>query len=238
MNYLPLCLPAGLLAIVAAAGCQPTLPSASDQRAEPTLVEQMAAVHGGKSDRIQLEHTPLSDTDLETLAELTELRELLIDEPSSLISATGIRHLARLPTLEHLRIRSRLGDDALAGIGELKTLRILNTPQTTFSDAALANLKSLPVLESFRFGSKNVTDAGMQTLVALPAIKRLHLIDVPISEVGLRALAKIERLESLYIDGAALSDGAFDELFRQRPNLHVHINQEHHDRDPHAHKHP
>jgi hypothetical protein len=77
----------------------------------------------------------------------------------------------------------------------------------------------------------------MRTLPELPALLRLHLIDVPITEDGLRELAKIEQLESLYIDGAQLSDAALDELFRQRPGLHVHINQQHHDRDPHAHAH-
>jgi hypothetical protein len=230
MNYRPLCLVAVILFI---AGCQPPPPIATDY--EQILPTQIAAVQGGKSDRIHLEHKPLSDADLKSLAELTELRELLIDEPSSAISAAGLRHLARLLKLEHLRIRSSMDDNALTAIGDLKMLKILNAPRTTFSDAALAVLKSLPRLESFRFGSRNITDAGMQTLAELPAIKRLHLIDVPITDEGLRTLAKIEQLESLYIDGAELSDAAFDELFRQRPSLHVHVNQEHHDRDPHAH---
>jgi hypothetical protein len=230
MNQRPLCLVAVSLLV---AGCQPPPSIATDS--EQTLPTQIALVQSGKSDRIHLEHTPLSDADLKPLADLTELRELLIDDPSSAISATGLRHLARLPKLEHLRVRSSMDDDALTAIGDLKTLKILNAPRTTFSDAALAVLKSLPSLESFRFGSHNITDAGMQTLAELTAIRRLHLIDVPITDEGLRTLAKIEQLESLYIDGAELSDAAFDELFRQHPSVHVHVNQEHHDRDPHAH---
>ena len=82
-----------------------------------------------------------------------------------------------------------------------------------------------------------VTDAGMRTLAELPALRRLHLIDVPITDAGLRVLAGREQLESLYIDGAELSEAAYDDLFRQRPGLHVHINQQHHDRDPHGHAH-
>jgi len=50
-------------------------------------------------------------------------------------------------------------------------------------------------------------------------------------------LAKMEQLESLYLDGADLSDAAVDELFRARPQLHVHFDQEHHDRDPSRHSH-
>lgn len=225
----------GLLAITLAAGCQLSSPPAAEHHAEQTLDEQIATVREGALDRIQIEHSPLSDDDVGRLSELTSLRELLIDESSSTISATGIRALAQLPKLEHLRIRSRMDDNALAAISELKSLKILNTPQSTFSDGALASLQSLPQLESFRVGSKNLTDAGMVTLARLPALTRLHLIDVPITDAGLRELAKIEQLESLYIDGANLSDAAFDELFRERPQLHVHVNQQHHDRDPHAH---
>ena len=77
----------------------------------------------------------------------------------------------------------------------------------------------------------------MPVLAGLPSILRLHLIDVPITDAGLAELAKIERLQSLYIDGGRISDAAWDELFRQRPKLHVHINQEHHDRDPNRHRH-
>ena len=72
----------------------------------------------------------------------------------------------------------------------------------------------------------------------LPSLKRLHLIDVPITDAGLAPLAGILQLESLYIDGGDVSDAALDELFRQRPDLHVHLNQQHHDRDPHQHPHP
>jgi hypothetical protein len=28
---------------------------------------------------------------------------------------------------------------------------------------------------------------------------------------------------------------AYEDLFRQRPNLHVHLNQRHHDHDPNKH---
>jgi hypothetical protein len=227
-----------ILLLVFTVGCN----SGEHATAEPTelsLAEQVAAVRSGKSDRIQLEQTPLSDDDLQGMSELSNLRELLIDDVRSKVTAAGVKQLAALPKLEHLRIRGGgIDDAALAAIMELKSLHILNVPQATFGDDALVHLKSLPYLESFRFGSSQVSDAGMQTLRELPALKRLHLIDVPITDVGLADLAKIEQLESLYIDGAQLSDGAFDELFRQRPGLHVHINQEHHDRDPQAHKHP
>jgi len=111
-------------------------------------------------------------------------------------------------------------------------------PHATFSDQALAHLRGLAHLEQLRFGSPHVTTAGMQTIADLPALKRLHLINVPITDEALREFAKMEQLESLYLDGANVSDAALDELFQKRPKLHVHLNQQHHDRDPHGHPHP
>jgi hypothetical protein len=222
-----------LLAAAVLAGCnaQPTLQ-------ESTLKEQAALVRSGQSDRILIEHTVLTDDDLQELASLPTLKELLLDSNHSRFTSAGIRRLAALRDLEHLRIRGAgIDDEALKQLARLEGLQILNLPQATFGDAALAELKRLPNLVQFRFHSPHVTDAGMQTLGELPAIKRLHLINVPITDAGLAVLAKIDQLESLYIDGGQFSDEAVQDLFRKRPRLHVHFNQSHHDLDPHQHSH-
>jgi hypothetical protein len=169
---------------------------------------------------------------------LDSLRELLVDHADSRFSTTGLPHIGLLPNLEHLRIRGAgIDNRGLIIISRCESLKILNLPRGTFNDEALPWLKKLPHLELFRFGSPNVTDAGMKTLAEFPALKRLHLIGVPMTDAGLMELAKIEQLESLYVDDSPISDAAWEELFRQRPKLHVHVNQEHHDRDPHKHPH-
>ena len=217
-----------------AAGC--TRHGSSSQ--ELSLASQIAAVKAGQSDQIQVEHAPLCDDDLAALAGLEKLSALLLDHPQSQFSASGLEALAELPALTHLRIRGHgIDDDALAQIARLKPLQILNVPNATFTNAALVHLKQLPDLVQLRFGSPNVTDAGMTAIAELPALKRLHLIDVPIANAGLQELAQIRQLESLYIDGGNFSDEAITELFRMRPDLHVHLNQHHHDRDPHKHEH-
>jgi hypothetical protein len=226
------------LAILLLAGCDSTSNAPSPGDVEPSFAEQVAGVRDGKSDRIQAEAAALADDDLAGLAGLTTLRELLIDHPQSRVTAGGIKQLRNLPALEHLRIRGPgIDDPALGEIARIGTLQILNIPQADLTDAGLAPLKELPNLVQLRFGSPRVTDAGMKTLAGLPALKRLHLIDVPITDQGLAVLAKIERLESLYVDGGTISDEAWENLFRERPKLHVHVNQEHHDRDPHRHPH-
>ena len=202
-------------------------------------MQQAASVRAGDTDQILIEHAPFTDQEFQSLAGLENLRVLLIDDPTAWFSATSLTAFNDLPKLEHLRHRGGgINDAALAQIARIQSLRILNLPRAEFSDAALTHLKTLPALEQLRFGSSQVTDAGMKTIAELPSLKRVHLITVPITDAGLTVLAAIPQLESLYIDGGNISDAAFDDLFRRRPTLHVHLNQQHHDRDPHSHPHP
>jgi len=220
------------------AGCG-AMGSSKQDSAEQSIVAQVAEVRAEKSEQIQIEKTPLRDDDLKDLAGLEKLHVLLLDSAESRFSAQGLKQLDGLTALEHLRIRgSGIDDAALAQLAELEGLRILNVPHGTFSDAGLQQLTALHDLVQLRFGSPHVTDAGMKSIAEMPALKRLHLIDVPITDAGLRDLAQIKQLESLYIDGGQFSDGAIAELFRTRPDLHVHLNQQHYDRDPHKHEHP
>jgi hypothetical protein len=64
------------------------------------------------------------------------------------------------------------------------------------------------------------------------SLRWLHLIDIPLTDAALQPIGELRNLESLYLDGARISDAAYDEFFRAHPNLHVHIDQHHHDRDP------
>jgi hypothetical protein len=219
------------------AGCGP-VKTANRAAVEAPLADQAARVRGGASDTIQLLETTLAPGELETLAGLENLQTLLLDDPTRTFSAAELQPLIELTHLRHLRIRGRgIGDEALAQCAKIESLQILNVPQGQFTDDGLALLARLPHLVQLRFGSPRVTDAGMKTIATLPALKRLHLIDVPITDAGLADLASMQQLESLYLDGAEVSDAAVDELFRKRPELHVHFNQEHHDHDPHRHPH-
>jgi len=205
---------------------------------EPPLHVQVAEVDRGTRETIQVEATALGDADLESLAFVTGVQNLLLDSPNSQFSASGLANLSRLTNLRHLRIRGHgINDDAIAQIAKISSLRILNLPQGEFTDAGVAHLAELPNLEQLRLGSPHISGMGIKELAALPILKRLHTIDIPIDDEALKILTDMKHLESLYIDGGAFSDTAADELFRARPDLHVHFNQQHHDRDPHRHSH-
>lgn len=213
-------------------GCQQTTPT------ELPLAEQIAQVRSGISESIVVESVPLSDDDLQAINDLNHLEVLLLDHPDNRFSSSGLKNLSGLTSLKHLRLRGRgVDDQAAEQIANVKSLRILNVPQATISAAGLTHLANLPNLEQLRLGSPNISLPGIEAIAMLPALKRLHLIDVPVGEAGLKALGTMKRLESLYLDGADISDAAVEELFRARPELHVHFNQQHHDRDPSRHSH-
>ena len=76
-----------------------------------------------------------------------------------------------------------------------------------------------------------------EAVASLPQLRSLHLIDVPIGDDGLAILQRLSGLWNLYLDGAGVSDEAWERYFQACPRVHVHIDQAHHDRDPHGHLH-
>ena len=229
-----------LLMAAMAAGCGG---SASDHvsqiseketaRTEPSFFAQADAVRQGDSDEIRLETKAISDDDLMAIEALSGLRTLILDHSDNRIGDEGSGRLARLPALGHLRIRGgSIGDVGVRSLASAASLRILNLPQSRISDAGLAELGKLPALEQIRLGSPKITDAGVVALKSFPALKRVHLIGPAITDAALKTFQEMPRLESLYLDQVEVSDAAYNALFQARPDLHVHINQKHHDRDP------
>jgi hypothetical protein len=233
----------GLFIVVAVSGCQqkstslelsPDVPLGAEQSFEL----QVGAVKSGSADQIHVEADAIDEEKLHSIEGLKPLEVLLLDHPDNRITAEGIAIIAKLPNLVHLRLRGVLVDDQAARfIGRMHKLRVLNLPQSDITDSGLAELSTLTNLVQLRIGSSQLTDKGIQTLKHFPKLVRVHLIDVPITDQGLEVFEQMPQLESLYIDGAELSDSAYQKLFRAHPNLHVHVDQAHHDRDPHAHAH-
>jgi len=205
---------------------------------EPNFAAQLAEVKSGQRDGIQIERQPIDDEQLQLLTDTEGLEVLLLDHPENKINDAGIAAIATLPDLMHLRLRATNLDDASAAkLALVTSLQILNLPQSNLSDMGLADLTKLENLVQLRIGSSLLTDTGLESLKQFPKLKRVHLIDVPITDRGLAVFESLPRLESLYIDGGKVSDAAYDRLFKAKPGLHVHVDQAHHDRDPHAHPH-
>lgn len=216
---------------------QPGTSDAESEQASPSWEEQLARIRSGEAYTLKVE-TPAGPSLLEALPGLDgKLLELLIDQGGP--TDSWLKTVAQLSSLEHLRIRespiSDLGLTYLAAGGE--RLQILNLPQSTLTEQGIRELAKLPQLKQLRIGGPQIDDAAARALSELPNLRSLHLIGPAISADGLAALAASRKLSSLYIDDCPLPDSAWQELFDAKPQLHVHIDQHHHDRDPNTHAH-
>lgn len=199
---------------------------------ETSWEDQIAAVKRGESDRIEIAQSLIGDEHLPQLAELANLRELVLDKTK--ITDAGLAPLLKLTALEHLRLRgARITDQGFREICQLRSLKRLNLPQADLTDAGLAELSSATELELLRLGSPRVTNAGVEKIAAVKSLRWLHLIDIPLTDPALKSIGELKNLESLYLDGARISDDGYDQFFRVRPDVHLHMDQKHHDRDPH-----
>ena len=215
--------------------------AAPGSAAEATLAEQAAAVRAGTSSRIRVADRALTEEEwgeiagLEALSTL-DLQEGVADDAKAVL-------LSRLPRLERLVLReSPLGDEGFQHLAACHTLRDVNIPQARCTLVGLAALAELPRLKNLRLGSpalcpegKGGTELGM-TLLQFPTLRSLHLIDVPLGDAGLEGIARYDGLWNLYLDGAGISDEAWERYFALHSEVHVHVDQAHHDRDPNRHE--
>lgn len=240
---------AALARLATAALLPVSLPRAA-RGAEPTFAEQAAAVRDGAATRIRVSAAPLADPEWEAVVALEGLTHLDLQE--GVATDAHAARLAGLPRLERLVLRhSPLGDEGFRHLAACRALRILNVPQAACTRAGLEALAALPHLASLRLGSARLVGEGGRdgppddadegravagALLGLRALRTLHLIDVPLGDAGLHVLAGHEGLRTLYLDGAGISDAAWERYFARRGDVHVHVDQAHHDRDPNRHE--
>lgn len=198
--------------------------------------DQIAAVGAGAADTV-VARAPLTHAEWESLRGRTSLRELLLEQGRADDSRAEI--LATLTGLERLVLRdSPLGDEGFRSLVECHALRDINVPQAACTAEGVRALASLEHLRSLRLGGPRLLGKDVcEAVASLPQLRSLHLIDVPIGDDGLAVLQRLPGLWNLYLDGAGVSDEAWERYFQACPRVHVHIDQAHHDRDPRGHLH-
>ena len=204
----------------------------NDAELDKSIAERIRAIQAGESFELRLK-TKAPPSLLNQLAHLDgKLLDLLLDGGG--IDDQTISLINRLPQLEHLRLRGcRITDEGIRSYASSKlSLRVLNLPHSELTAAGIAELTKLPKLRQLRLGGSRIDDRAVREIAEIQELRSLHLIGPRITSVGLKALAKTPKLASLYIDDCPLPDAAWEDLFRDKPGLHVHIDQMHHDRDP------
>ncbi len=240
-----LCLVVGMLS---ASGCMDDFRSGSQKRTETVAAKELEpnenwsdisrSVLAGTTSVVQLSQTPIDDQQLQSIASARSVETLILD--SGKISDASMTTIGSLISLTHLRVRESAITDA--GIeklvaGGLSRLRIFNLPQSSITAQGIRHLLRLPELRQLRLGGRQIDDHAMVEIAKLPKLESLHLIGPSLTDAALEMVAVMPEISSLYLDDCHLSDDAWRKLFAAKPNLHVHIDQQHHDRDPAKHGH-
>ncbi len=212
-------------------GCGSPAPKSVTGKPSSPFTSQVQAVREGRAGRIEA-GTPVGSDEWESLRGLAGLRELVLQRGVAGDAEALI--LATLPDIERLVLRrSPVSDAGFAALAGCRSLSDLNVPQAACTTAGIESLAALPSLRNLRLGGPNLAGADVARAIAkLPALTSLHLVDVAIGDEGLEALKANATLRSLYLDGAGVSDAAWEQYCKDRPDVHVHVDQAHHDRDP------
>lgn len=185
-------------------------------------------IAGQKSIRqLWLGNTEIGDRELAFVAELHHLQWIdflpawdagMADpggETSLRISAVGLQHLRRLPTLKTLRLpQSPVGDAGLAILGEITTLEELLFKDPQVTDAGLEHLKSLKNLKELSFTAPQATDEGIEQLKGLTNLEQLGIDQASITDRGFKSLRGMTKLRELYVqtNSPGITDAALEHL--------------------------
>ena len=140
----------------------------------------------------------ITDIGLASVAELTDLRELVIWWATDITDA-GVAHLSHLPKLRMVDISlSSLTDEAVRHLSQLPALDDLHLQGKTFSDQSLLHLSRAKRLKSLSLTMdvSEISDEGLKHLEGLSNLRRLRLSKSKLSnEAKERLLKAIPGLE-------------------------------------------
>lgn len=191
----------------------------------------------------------LTDSDLDLIVPLTELKNLTLSGP---ITDAGLAKIAAstwAPQLATLSLRySRITDDGLkalskfialnyldlgksagitgTGLRQLKDLQIqsLNLNSVPIKAEEYIHLAGFPQLQALDVINSGLTDSGLKNIVAaVPRLQQLQIqINSPLTDAGIKHLEKHPTLEHLNLGGLESTNGltpASLESLRTIPNL-------------------
>jgi serine/threonine protein kinase len=173
---------------------------------------------------LNLGHTNISNTALDTLKNMDQLAELYLegtqiddqcmpalihlknlnrlDLSETKITDQALLSLSELPNLEELRlVKTNISDTGLSYLKNLRNLTVLDVEHTAVTDLGLSNLVSLRKLKSLSLSNTRITNAGLSTLPHLPSLRKLELNHTQISDQGLPLLLKLNNPTYLGLQG-------------------------------------
>jgi hypothetical protein len=172
--------------------------------------------------RLLLHGGSFCDADLQPLAALVNLEELLLSENDE-IRGTFCKQLIGLPRLRRLllgEIGGQVTDGGLASIAALSGLVQLNL-EGPFTNAGLEYLIELKDLTTLEIRSEHVTAEGIAVVAEFPKLESLHLDTPRLADDCIAALLRCSALEEMSFTRSALSDAGLQHLRDNLPKCEV-----------------
>lgn len=198
--------------------------------------QQCDEIRNDALSKLHVTEFAVDDAMIANIGELETLETLILDK--GVVTDASMATIASLAKLQHLRMRlSPISDEGLRQLSKCESLWYVNLPHAVCSAKGVAELRAIPKLRQLRLGSSGLGNEVTREIASIESLRGVHLIGIAVTDEGLKTLAAMPHLESLYLDDSAVTEAGWEWLFREHPYLHVHINQNHHDRDPKAHQH-
>jgi internalin A len=146
------------------------------------------------------------------LAELKDLKHFETLYWMGRGSAQNLESLIELTNLRELGIYRETTDADLNIIKQMTNLKTLSVHGPKITDAGLREVKEMSGLEQLSIGRTEITDSGMKELKEMNNLQMLDLSRTGITDAGLKELKELKNLQSLYLDCTAITDAGLKEL--------------------------
>jgi internalin A len=142
-----------------------------------------------------LERSNVTDRDLAPLESLDRLEELAIH--GAPITDSGLEHISNLTELRILSLWETRGisDAGLVHLAKLTKLQTLNLYRCGITDAGLVHLRRMTDLDSLTLGQTKVTGPGLSHLGGMSKLRRLF---TPTDGAALTHIGHLRSLQELY----------------------------------------
>ncbi|MEZ6121914.1 MAG: hypothetical protein R3C49_01920 [Planctomycetaceae bacterium] len=208
------------------------LPS-PDQPDDPAAVEALEAAGAtlrrngdGNIIEISFKDSPADGAVLAHVKVLKHVSSLLLndmnlsvpDAPDGQKPVSGLDHLTGWTSpITNLDLRGcPIGNDALAAISGLKTLKALRfsgaSGATTVDDGGMVHLSGLTNLKVLALDGLWVSEIGLESLKLVKSLEELYLKSTTISDDGLKLLADFPALQKLRLAFNQISDDGLAHL--------------------------
>lgn len=134
------------------------------------------------------------------------LRRLILEFTK--VSDEGLKHLAKLRSLEEITIRSaEVTDEGIIYLTSLPNVKTLNLDHLNLDGACLADFHRFRYLNVLDLTRVPLRDESLKYLVPVKSLRRLSLMESTVGDSGLVHLSKMAHLEALNLSATRITDG-------------------------------